>query len=361
MAVTKEEFHKIYTEELEPTLKILEQERIVQDKKDSKIVKPCTVVGLVSFIMAFFLGFISILTPLLIVCVFLSVVTLFVAFSTMNKSGERRRKFLKGTVLPKVLALHGQFYFSQNPNAITLVDINRKMGLYNQSTTKTDDDTVVGIYKGCNLLINECKLTHIESRGKHSRTVTDFKGLIIKIQMKKKFKGVTILGSSNNIRKLKGFENVELESVDFMQNRKVYSTDQIEARYLLTTAFMERVQSVAKSFMGNRSNNMSSTDFANIEVAMNQVKSVPIIGAQMSTSLEKYLYDVSAAFMGGYVYLFINTFEDFFDVDLNAPIFGADQAKYSLLGEEKYYNIYNQLSAILGIIDYLKLDKNLGL
>ena len=359
MTVTREEFHRIYTEQLEPVLKLLEEERVIEDSKNNKIIKPLLLIGCVAFIMIFVLN--SVNDSLAIVCFFIVFFTIFPVGYILNKSHEKRRKFLKERVFPKILSLHGQFYFSQNPKAITLVDINRKMGLYNRSTTKTDDDTVVGIYKGCNLLINECELTHIESRGKHSRTVTDFKGLIIKIQMKKNFKGVTILGSSDNIRKLKGFENVELESVDFMQNRKVYSTDQIEARYLLTTAFMERVQSVAKSFMGNRSNNMSSTDFANIELAMNQVKSVPLIGAQMSASLEKYLYDVSVAFIDGYIYLFINSFEDFFDIDLNAPISGADPAKYSLLGEEKYYNIYNQLSAILGIIDYLKLDKNLGL
>lgn len=359
MAVTKEEFHKIYTEELEPTLKILEQERIVQDNKDSKIVKPCTIVGLVSFIITILLSIIN--HPLVILSFFVSFILFIVAAYVLNKSKARRRKFLKGNVLSKVLSLHGQFYFSQNPNAITLVEIKRKMGLYNCSTTKTDDDTVVGIYKGCNLLINECELTHTEKRGKSSTTVTDFKGLIIKIQMKKNFKGITILGRSDNIRKLKGFENVELESVDFMQNRKVYSTDQIEARYLLTTSFMERVQSVAKSFMESRNGSMSSTDPANMAAVVNQVKSVSLVGNYISSQIEKYLSNISVAFIEGYIYLFINTFEDFFDIDLNAPIFGADKEKYSLLGEDKYYNIYNQLSAILGIIDYLKLDKNLGL
>ena len=355
MAVTKEEFHKIYKEQLEPVLKKLEEERVIEDSKNNKIIKPLLLIGCVAFIMIFVLN--SVNDSLAIVCFFIVFFTIFPVGYILNKSHEKRRKFLKERVFPKILSLHGQFYFSQNPKAITLVDINRKMGLYNRSTTKTDDDTVVGIYKGCNLLINECELTHIESRGKHSRTVTDFKGLIIKIQMKKNFKGVTILGSSDNIRKLKGFENVELESVDFMQNRKVYSTDQIEARYLLTTAFMERLQSVSECFTKNRVDKISSISSANTIAIVEQAKEIPFIG----NVLEKRMFNISAAFIEGYIYVFINTFEDFFDVDLIAPIFGGDQKKYTLLDEDKYYNIYNQLSAILGIIDYLKLDMDLGL
>lgn len=355
MAVTKEEFHKIYKEQLEPVLKKLEEERVIEDSKNNKIIKPLLLIGCVAFIMIFVLN--SVNDSLAIVCFFIVFFTIFPVGYILNKSHEKRRKFLKERVFPKILSLHGQFYFSQNPKAITLVDINRKMGLYNRSTTKTDDDTVVGIYKGCNLLINECELTHIESRGKHSRTVTDFKGLIIKIQMKKNFKGVTILGSSDNIRKLKGFENVELESIDFMKNKKVYSTDQIEARYLLTTAFMERLQSVSECFTKNRVDKISSISSANTIAIVEQAKEIPFIG----NALEKRMFNIAAAFIEGYIYVFINTFEDFFDVDLIAPIFGGDQKKYTLLDEDKYYNIYNQLSAILGIIDYLKLDMDLGL
>ena len=356
MAVTKEEFHKIYKEQLEPVLKKLDEERVIEDAKNNKIVKPLLIIGLVAFIMAFAFGIVK-NDLMMFVCFFIIIFSFFPVGFILNKTQERRRKFLKDRIFPKILSLHGQFYFSQNSKAITLSDIKRNMGLYNQSTQKTDDDFVVGIYKGCNLLINECELTHIESRGKHSRTVTDFKGLIIKIQMKKNFKGVTILGSSDNIRKLKGFENVELESVDFMQNRKVYSTDQIEARYLLTTAFMERLQSVSECFTKNRVDKISSISSANTIAIVEQAKEIPFIG----NALEKRMFNIAAAFIEGYIYVFINTFEDFFDVDLIAPIFGGDQKKYTLLDEDKYYNIYNQLSAILGIIDYLKLDMDLGL
>ena len=35
--------------------------------------------------------------------------------------------------------------------------------------------------------------------------------------------------------------------------------------------------------------------------------------------------------------------------------------KHSLLDSEQFYSIYNEINSILDIIDFLKLDKNLGL
>ena len=251
MTVTREEFHRIYTEQLEPVLKLLEEERVIEDAKNNKIVKPLLIIGLVAFIMAFAFGIVK-NDLMMFVCFFIIIFSFFPVGFILNKTQERRRKFLKDRIFPKILSLHGQFYFSKNPKAITLSDIKRNMGLYNQSTQKNDDDFVVGIYKGCNLLINECELTHTEKCGKSSRTVTDFRGLIVKIQMKKNFKGKTILGPSGYIRKLKGFENVELESVDFMKNKNVYSTDQIEGRYLITPAFMQRFKNIQTAFGTNK-------------------------------------------------------------------------------------------------------------
>ena len=45
-------------------------------------------------------------------------------------------------------------------------------------------------------------------------------------------------------------EEVKLEDVVFSKKWNVYATDQIEARYLLTTAFMERILEVKRRFKG---------------------------------------------------------------------------------------------------------------
>ena len=46
--------------------------------------------------------------------------------------------------------------------------------------------------------------------------------------------------------------NVKLEDCVFEKKFEVFSTDQVEARYLLTTAFMERILEVKKRFHGKK-------------------------------------------------------------------------------------------------------------
>lgn len=240
------------------------------------------------------------------------------------------------------------------------------MGLFPLAKYKSDDDIVVGTYKDCHLLINECNMGHRTDNS----TYTDFKGLIIKIQMKKDFKGKTILGQSNKIKQLDGFEAVNLEDVDFMKSRKVYSTDQVEARYLLTTAFMERLLSVSKAFNEDRFENSKVYDWKTKQYISasdaldNNVGGIANFVKRDSRSDEDY--EIYSAFYGGYIYIFISTpCENFFDIDLFSPLNAKDISKfrnfYSILNEDKYYNICNQMGAILSIIDYLKLDMDLGL
>ena len=76
------------------------------------------------------------------------------------------------------------------------------------------------------------------------------------VGMKKPFKGQTVvLKDSGLLNKFKGFpdmERVKLEDVVFEKHFEVYSTDQIEARYLLTTAFMERILQLKKLYRGKK-------------------------------------------------------------------------------------------------------------
>ncbi len=83
-----------------------------------------------------------------------------------------------------------------------------------------------------------------------------FKGVIVELDMNKNFKGHTFfLNRSVNSKKIKinrgVYENIELESVDFMEKYEVFSTDQIEARYLLTTGLIERIENIKLSFNSN--------------------------------------------------------------------------------------------------------------
>ena len=251
---------------------------------------------------------------------------------------------MKDKIISNILSLQGKFYFSDKKNAIPLSDIH-SMGFFHggvinhDTNIKYDDDVIIGTYKGVNILINECRL--VNTYGKNPTTI--FAGLILKIPTNKEFKGKTFIGPRWYIKRLWKFEPVKLESVDLIKNYEVYSTDQIEARYLLTPSFIERMLSVVELFNKVRT---KQSDAANIE---------------RNNDFERQCEGFCVGFIGGYIYIFIPNEENLFDVSFDIPLFGADKQNFTLLNESKYYDIYNQLSAILGIIDYLKLDKNLGL
>lgn len=356
--ITREEFEKVYRQQLEPILKDLEVERLENNKKAIK----CFILFAIGLIVGIVLICIKIFFLNLSIGIILVSLIISGILAGNIKAGERKK--LKRLIVQKILTLYGNLYFSDNKDIISHKEI-KDMGLYRCSTNKNTDDVVIGIDKGCNFVIAETELTHSESRGSgdssRSVTITDFKGLIVKIQMKKNFTGRTIVGMKGDIVKMRGFEKVELESVDFMKNREVYSTDQIEARYILTTAFMERLQNLGANFL--KDNITACVDVAAVDNSkLNQsIQTAKILGGKiptmMSSAVSNYidteLTGVSAGFVGGYAYLFIPT--------LNKDFFEVETWHGTLLQPHLYYNIYKEIETILKVIEYLHLDKNTGL
>lgn len=201
--------------------------------------------------------------------------------------------------------------------------------------SKTDNDIVYGAYNGVNFIINEAYINPDESV-KDPRlelyNMTQIKRmLIVRFDMNKSFKGRTFaLSNDFRFKSTNIMQEVTLEDIDFMHGRKVYSTDQIEARYLFTTALIERLKMIEKSF--NSSSFQLNGKFKNNE-------------------RPNWHLPLGAGFANNYVYLFITSPVDFFEVSFSETLYN----------EDKYYNISRQLSALLSIVDLLKLDKKLGL
>ena len=77
-----------------------------------------------------------------------------------------------------------------------------------------------------------------------------FQGVVVDLKFNKSFAGHTIIvpKKGKQPRLNKRYEKVKLEDVEFMKKYNVYSTDQIEARYILTTAFIKRFNDIGVSF-----------------------------------------------------------------------------------------------------------------
>lgn len=121
--------------------------------------------------------------------------------------------------------------------------------------TLTADDCFSGTYDGVDLKICEEELKKVYRTSKGQRRVdTVFQGIAIEMVMNKNFSGHTIVlkdaGIFNIFKNFKQLQRVKLEDVTFEREFEVFSSDQIEARYLLTTAFMERILKLRELYHG---------------------------------------------------------------------------------------------------------------
>ena len=171
------------------------------------------------------------------------------------------------------------------------------------------DDNFKGIYRGVDVLVSEQEYN--VGSGKNRRTI--YQGAIIKIHMNKKFEGLTLIrprGIKKNQYKL---EEVKLEDVEFSKKYQVFSDNQIEARYLITTSFMERFQNIKTAYSAS---------------------------------------EIYAAFSDKYIFIAPRCYKDLFSL--------AHLSK-TLIDEEQYDVLFKEFASILALVDYFKLDKNLGL
>lgn len=117
------------------------------------------------------------------------------------------------------------------------------LGLVGNFNRSHFEDEVSGSYGGVVFSLVDAHLK--EKQDKTTRTV--FHGLLAAFEMTKPFHGRTLVLRDGGVigNFLGGFghglERVKLEDPRFESSYEVYASDQIEARYLLTPAFMERL------------------------------------------------------------------------------------------------------------------------
>lgn len=111
----------------------------------------------------------------------------------------------------------------------------------------------------------------------------------------------------DTIRKSKKYESIKLEDIGFDKRFAVYSKDQIEARYLVTPTFMERLYKLQTAF-GTK--------------------------------------DIKCSFFGNKIMIAISTDKDLFEIgDLFTP----------LTDSQNLYQFVDELNSVYDLIDYFKL------
>lgn len=236
----------------------------------------------------------------------------FGAWYWLKKSFENK---IKKKVLPVLMRAIPGFYWQQTP-PVTEKDISAcKIIPVADKCRKTFDDCFVGDYRKVPVAISECE--YEIGGGNNSTTV--FQGVVIRIKMNKAFEGTTLIRAKKAYNKDKkdlekaGMSLVKLEDPEFDKQYLVYAHDQIEARYLITTAFMERLKRIQLAFNAKH---------------------------------------ISCSFYGDSVYIAPHTGADLFSLcSLVKPVDNHEQ--FTVLFEE--------FASILELVDHFKLDKKLGL
>ena len=179
------------------------------------------------------------------------------------------------------------------------------------------DDCFYGSYNEVNIRICEEKLLKYRKNNKHGKYESVFRGIVLEIDMNKNFEHHTFVvkdkGMFNRFHIYSGFERVALEDVVFEKDFEAYSQNQIEARYLLTTAFMERMLKLKELYKGK---------------------------------------DIQFSFNDSKVMIAINTKQNMFEP---CSLFKSN------LQEGQIYNVFEQFITIFSVIEVLKLNQKIGM
>ncbi len=218
---------------------------------------------------------------------------------------------LKKNIKKDVCKCFGELKWKNNfYNAKNLFYIANLVEKYTDSRF---DDVFYGQYKGVNYEIIEAELIRRNVRGKCDQTL--FTGCIVKLDMNKRFNGNTVIYPETLMHKspFKELRYTELEDCVFEKRFDVFTDDEVEARYLITPSFMERL--------------------SNLKTAFSAIK-------------------IYCSFYDKELLIGLYTEKDLFSIgSLRKP---ANDPK-------QFFTLFEQILSIIKLIDYFKLNQKIGL
>jgi hypothetical protein len=164
---------------------------------------------------------------------------------------------VKSDIFPLVFDFYGESFEYRALGGIN-IDSLKSSGILPDYDDSSTEDYVSGTHLGVKIELTEAELTRKTGSSKNRRNTTVFNGIFILLSMNKRFAGRTIVmrdrGRFGNwvSGAPSGLERVRLEDPVFEDKFEVYGSDQIEARYLLTTSFMERLISLETLVRGDQ-------------------------------------------------------------------------------------------------------------
>ena len=335
----KKKFDVLFTKRIAPYLAPLEEQRAIAFFR----IKAKFIIGAVVFsVIILNLPF----RPLGMKVFFLLILLIFLFALLHNLMLNKFKNSVKKQFLPSLLKVFGDFSLVKQ-DFVSLREI-KKYKIFPNAAQKNNDDTIAGTYKGLDVYLQECELTHTKKS-----SITDFEGLIIKVKYPKDFKGTTVVRSNRCNEPINGLQKVNLEDVEFEKKYNVYSTDQVEARFLLTTAFMERLNNLENAF--NKRAKQQVLDERQMQMREKLEQKRQGLSKPIADEMTTRLYgnpNSYCVFDDGFLILFVSTNQDLFEI--------VDPWK-NMNDKKLYEDTFFQMISVFEMIQSLKVDQKIGM
>lgn len=253
----RNEFQEKFFKEISPIIRQFEQERI----KNLITSIVLTIIFSILCVAIFMFSALKMNTGFLQNC--LGIVGFcigYLAFATIPYTKKCFENSIKSEIMPLICSCYGNLtwtndeYYSDNIFYDSNIIVN-----YPRCNSKYDD-MFIGSYKGVDYEILELLWEKTSSLVK----IVQHDGILIKLKMNKPFNGETFIESHKKIVRgglmaVLSYEHLNLENngkmnltkledVEFNKKYDIYTDDEVEARYLLTTSFMERLKNMKTAF-----------------------------------------------------------------------------------------------------------------
>ena len=146
--------------------------------------------------------------------------------------------------------------FQEHIQTPPLFETYVNLGLLPKRFTRSKfEDQISGTAHGVRFEFFEAHLENEQSSGKKTNSVTVFRGQLLSLEFNKAFAGRTVVLRDKGWlqgKKKQGMKRVGLVDPVFEDIFEAYGTDQVEARYLLTPTFMQRLVDLENSVDGSK-------------------------------------------------------------------------------------------------------------
>ena len=263
--ITEEKFKELFYSQLKPILRNLDSKR-VRILFRFVVTFLITLLILLSYIVLVsvfeeeFLGaFDYSPVPLIISFIFIVILIVFL-WIYFGKAYKRYKMSFKDQIVrPLINTINPELVYYPE-NYITEGTFKSSRIFRDHYNRYSGDDHVTGSVGKTVIEFSELHVARVQQSGKQTQTIPIFDGIFFCADFNKNFKGETYvlpdyaekwfgaIGRFLQKGSIKYGKVVRMENVDFEKEFAVYSTDQVEARYILSTSLMERILNLKKKF-----------------------------------------------------------------------------------------------------------------